>query len=355
MTQWYYAQNGQQKGPVTFEELHNLAGTGALAQGDLVWNTSMKDWVPAASIDGLFARGLRVEGGPPADPSNPYATPASVQYPGTMPLQEAPLEEIEPGSETIEVMTCIQRGFELTKRQFLVLFLGLLIIVGISIAVSMPFSIAQAFTQGANPQQHTLPPEVANNPAAAFQWGMKQQFTAIYFIQQLVSLVVSSFLFAGYNRICLNVASNVVATPGQLFGQGAKTARILGISILLSIPQWIGYAAVATAGLEVGGTVFLAMLLVGLVMWLRLGFAALAVVDRDLSLVDALKYSLSITRNNSFRLLGLYILAGLIMLLGALACFVGMFFTVPMAFMALTVAYRWARFGRRSLLDRPVA
>src|SRR5687768_1474757 len=121
MTQWYYAQGGQQKGPVTFEDLRNLASTGALAQGDLVWNGSMKDWVPAGSVEGLFvsaAASRAGEGAPMADPSNPYAAPGSAWQPQAIAPSGGALDEIPPGSEPIDIMACIKRGFELTKRHF---------------------------------------------------------------------------------------------------------------------------------------------------------------------------------------------------------------------------------------------
>jgi len=153
----------------------------------------------------------------------------------------------------------------------------------------------------------------------------------------------------------LNVASNLPATPGQLFGEGAKTVRILGISIILSIPQWIGYAAFATSDIRVGGAVFLVTTLIGLVMWLRLAFSAMAVVDRDLGMIEALKYSVSITRNNTLRLFGLSILAFLLAMLGVLLCGIGAFFTVPIALMALTVAYRWLQYGRGVVAGQPIA
>lgn len=53
--QWYYAENGAQKGPVEFEQLKALIGEGRLKPNDLVWTASMGDqWSKAASVPGLF-------------------------------------------------------------------------------------------------------------------------------------------------------------------------------------------------------------------------------------------------------------------------------------------------------------
>lgn len=54
MAEWYYAQNNQQKGPVSAAELKQMAVSGELRPGDLVWREGMQDWTPAASTRGLF-------------------------------------------------------------------------------------------------------------------------------------------------------------------------------------------------------------------------------------------------------------------------------------------------------------
>ena len=42
-TEWYYARGGRQNGPVTEDQLRDLARTGGLRGDDLVWNASMSD------------------------------------------------------------------------------------------------------------------------------------------------------------------------------------------------------------------------------------------------------------------------------------------------------------------------
>jgi uncharacterized membrane protein len=52
--QWYYAVNGQQKGPVEEEELFALGREGRLGADDLVWNATFGDqWVKASTVAGL--------------------------------------------------------------------------------------------------------------------------------------------------------------------------------------------------------------------------------------------------------------------------------------------------------------
>jgi hypothetical protein len=53
-TEWYYAHDGQQAGPVSAVELKQLADAGRLRPDDLVWQEGMKDWTPARKVKGLF-------------------------------------------------------------------------------------------------------------------------------------------------------------------------------------------------------------------------------------------------------------------------------------------------------------
>src|SRR5581483_6489841 len=51
---WYYAQQGQQKGPVSFDQLGQLARGGQLSPSDLIWREGMPNWQPASQMAGLF-------------------------------------------------------------------------------------------------------------------------------------------------------------------------------------------------------------------------------------------------------------------------------------------------------------
>jgi uncharacterized RDD family membrane protein YckC len=83
MTDWYYARNGQQQGPVTLETLQQLARTGQLdPSADLVWNASMTDWIPAGQAAGVFV--AEAPAGAAPGGLNPYAAPRSMMPEGQM-------------------------------------------------------------------------------------------------------------------------------------------------------------------------------------------------------------------------------------------------------------------------------
>ena len=56
MADWYYSTNNRQMGPVSPEQLRQLADNGLLKPTDLVWTDGMSDWARAAS-QGFFGEG----------------------------------------------------------------------------------------------------------------------------------------------------------------------------------------------------------------------------------------------------------------------------------------------------------
>jgi hypothetical protein len=52
--QWYYAQGGQQLGPIGRGELVEQISRGAIQRTDLVWREGMAQWLPAGQVPGLL-------------------------------------------------------------------------------------------------------------------------------------------------------------------------------------------------------------------------------------------------------------------------------------------------------------
>lgn len=74
MSDWYYGQGGQQKGPVSREALGQLAASGQLGPRDLVWTAGMPAWQPAGSVPGLIAAGAAPPPIPPGHAPIGYAS-----------------------------------------------------------------------------------------------------------------------------------------------------------------------------------------------------------------------------------------------------------------------------------------
>jgi len=50
---WYFAQAGQQQGPISDEQIKRMVQDGSLGKEDLVWREGMASWQPAGEVPGL--------------------------------------------------------------------------------------------------------------------------------------------------------------------------------------------------------------------------------------------------------------------------------------------------------------
>jgi hypothetical protein len=80
--QWFYSDAQQQQlGPVTFEQIQQLAASGQIQPTTLIWTEGMPNWTAASQVNGVYnpvatpAAAAPVAGAQ----ANPYATPGSAQ------------------------------------------------------------------------------------------------------------------------------------------------------------------------------------------------------------------------------------------------------------------------------------
>lgn len=84
---------------------------------------------------------------------------------------------------------------------------------------------------------------------------------------------------------------------------------------------------------------WLVVMLVILLVTIGFTFAYPLIVDRKLSGFDAVKLSFRAALANFWRLLGLLLITGVMNVLGVLACYVGVFFVMPIGYAAIAKAY----------------
>jgi TM2 domain-containing membrane protein YozV len=63
-SEWYYSHDGERHGPISTDQLKDLAAAGKLGPGDLVWKEGMDNWVPAGKLKNLLTPAA--SGPPPA-------------------------------------------------------------------------------------------------------------------------------------------------------------------------------------------------------------------------------------------------------------------------------------------------
>ncbi len=335
MTEWFYVRDGQQFGPVAFEQLVALAQSGGLTGRDSVWNATMTGWTPAGQVPGIFDlyTGPAIPTSvPSSDPvgassvsnsSNPYAAPQSSWRQSAADTSFA-LTEIEPGSEPIDPVECISRGYEIFKREFGNILLVGLVYLGVVMGVGMIFAVGQIGIAALTSQ------------GSDAQAGANGLVMAISIVSNIVQQLVSIFLQLGLIRVGLNLVSGKEVSIGLLFGEGSKLLRAIGASILFGLAMVIG---------------LLLLIVPGIYIALRYGHFMSAIVDRDLGVFEAFSYSESITTNNVMNLFVLGLLGLLAVFVGAILCLVGLVVAVPVVWLGGLVAYRWMQYGSSAAKD----
>ncbi|MGD7653306.1 MAG: DUF4339 domain-containing protein [Verrucomicrobiales bacterium] len=330
MSEWFYAKDGQQNGPVAKEQLVELLRNGTLTPQDMVWTSSMSDWQPAANVQELAGGGAAVAGAPEVlEPSNPYAVSEGALA-GAAAVQDhqVGIGAIVPGSEPIDVIACLKRGFDLTVRNFGTVLLIGLVYFAVSFVSSVIFGLIDGMLGFGGTSQEFQ--SSAGSASAEFQSNGP--------VSTLAGGVLSVFLSLGLARAGLNIVSGKPATVGMLFGEGDKLLKAIGASILFGVAVVVGLILLVVPGIYIA---------------LRYGQFLNAIVDRDLGIMESFQYSSELTTNNRILLLLLWLLSVGVVIAGCLALGVGLLFAYPVMWLMWLVAYRWMQFGSRAVMDQP--
>ncbi|WP_411826562.1 DUF4339 domain-containing protein [Luteolibacter sp. AS25] len=314
MSEWFYAKGGAQQGPVPIEEIRAMLEAGTMdAQNDLVWNSTLPNWVSASQVPEL-------SGSVVAAP----ATAGVGIHPFAYPLSSGELTEIEPGSEPIIGTAVIKRAFDLMMRNAAPFLVASIIFLVVTISLSLGFDFL-----GAGLGYVMKPGETAENIPAV---------VAFSIISHLISGFVSTFLILGATRMCLNVISGRPVSVGQLFGSGKFLMKAFGAYILYTVMIMVG---------------FLLFIFPGIYLMLRFGQYLPAIVDKDLGIREAFSYSSKLTRGNKLQLAVVVLLTTVVAIAGCLALGIGLVFAYPMIYIAWVICYRWMQYGGRAILDEP--
>ncbi len=226
-----------------------------------------------------------------------------------------PFNQIEFKRNAVEPVECIKAGLNLIRSQYW-LFVGMTA-VGIIIGSVVPLGILMG-------------PMMCGIYLALFQTRRRQPIefgilfkgfdyfgdsliaTLLHMIPIFVILIPSYFVF-----IALYVGFIVVMAQSN---GSPNPAAVIGFFALV-IVFWLA--------------VFLLLIVLSVIFT----FAYPLIVDRRLSGLDAVKLSIRAALGNFWRLLGMLLLTGLMNFAGALFCYVGVFFVLPISLAAIASAY----------------
>ena len=143
-------------------------------------------------------------------------------------------------------------------------------------------------------------------------------------LMSIVPIIISGVMQAGILRGALQITYGREFTVGTTFGFD-NVGRVIGAAIIISIMTSIG--------------TFLCWI-PGLIVWFFTQFTMFFIVDKDMSVLDALKASMSFVNRNVGTLIALFLGCIVAYFVGALVCFVGLLVAIPVVIIAQTYAYR---------------
>ncbi len=327
MDQWYYAKGGQQNGPITLGELQGLLRSGALdPTGDLVWNPSMTDWLPAVQVPAL--------NGGAADA--PVSGEAHGSHPFAYPTADGAVEEIPIASEPIIPTACVKRAFDLTVKHIGPILLITVIFVVLSIIVSFALQALDS-AMGWTPIGDAFRKEYATGSGVdySFKAGGDDQLS---FPSSIISSIISVFFMLGATRIGLRIVDGKPFDLGMLFSGGEF--------LLKGFVAYILYWAMIVIGLVL-------LIVPGIIVIVRFGMYQNAIVDKNMGIIESLGYSWNLTKGNGLNLFVILLFSICVIIAGCLALIVGLLFAYPMMWLMWIVAYRWLQYGGRAVLDDP--
>lgn len=150
MSEWYYAQENQQQGPVNEAELKEFLAVGKLPPTILVWKEGMANWAMANSLPEFQFRPPPVPSvkpmapmGPPpaAAPFTPFvaATTASPTATAAAPVAK-PSATTDPAPDPTAEVEIDPDDVNKNKAMAILAYLGLLFIIPMLVAKESPFA-----------------------------------------------------------------------------------------------------------------------------------------------------------------------------------------------------------------------
>lgn len=171
------------------------------------------------------------------------------------------------------------------------------------------------------------------------------EFHVTSLVFEVVATLSSTYLFLGISRFGLASLKGETPNIGHLFAFRGF-GRLFVLYMLLNTISFLGTtvsivaAAIDMPELHVlaGALAFLSLVVLA-VAWPFISMTPLFILDKDLSIVRAIRASLDVTRGNRLNIFAAGFLAGLIMMAGVFACGFGLFATMPLGTLVFVVIY----------------
>jgi hypothetical protein len=214
----------------------------------------------------------------------------------------------------VEPVSCIKGGWEIIRSQYW-LFVGMTL-VGLLIGGAVPIILMGPMMCGLNlaffKTRRGEPVEFGTLFKGFDYFGQSVIAAVLQSIPIFVIVIPAYILFYVFMFVSLAASSSGGGDPNP--------AALFGVMAMFGL-FWL--------------------VVVALIIIISIGFIFVypLIVDRKLSAIDAIKLSFRAALANFWRLLGMVLLTSLMSAVGVLACYVGAFLVMPIAYAAIAKAY----------------
>lgn len=334
---WYYVNQGQRVGPIDDEAVQRLAGAGAIKADTLVWNETMTDWQPysAVSAGAVAGQSPPVVGNICSECGRQFSADEMIQVgdawvcanckpilvqklkggvgtgggaPGAVSIEDVLARDyaLSLGDAVSGAWATYKENFGGILGATLVIF-GLIVVCGV-----IPFGVgalAQLILQG--PLMGGLYIYCLNKIRGQ-DGSINEVFSGFgpRFVNLMLAHIVSGIL-AG---LCF-VPAGVLVVMGIVTSMRSHSARPdFGMMGALLVP------AIVLGVLGLCAAAYLT------VSWI---YSLALVADKGMRFWPAMRLSRQVAGKHWWTTFGILFVGGLIAMLGVLACFIGVLFTLP--------------------------
>jgi len=348
---WYYVENGQQAGPVEETQLPELMQSGKLRGDTLVWHEGMSVWQPFSAV----------------------CPPQLADAQSASPLQSSPVDGEAPNAVCAECNNLFRKEDMIRYKDVYICAnckpvfmqkLGEGVVSGVrrgrrSLPVNADELIAEIEARGYDVDiGDTLSRSWALLKAnyglcigATFLVLLCNQAAGFIPIAGVfVSLILQGPLMGGLNLFYIKLIRGETPTVGDAFtGFGKNFWRLCGTMLLMMLLLYVWFipVGVAVGLMDHNSSAFWILVSVlgvaGVVVaaYLAISFAFALALSADLELGpwDSLRVSRRVVSKRWFSIFGLFLVAGLLSMLGVVACIIGVLFTMPILYAVTMQAY----------------
>lgn len=316
MAQWYYAVEGQQRGPVEETALRGLYERGEIGPDTLVWTVGQDAWRPVRELFG------------------PASRPAAAPSPA------------EPQREPFGVFACYGRAWRVLSANVGIVLAATLVLFLLMLVLAIPDSIGGGIEA------------IADQKDGSGKLGLMVVAIALRGFGLVLSLLLQPLLIGGYTVLllallrgqpgdirlifsCFRMPTGLHLVIGNLlyvvYLLACMIPLVLAVLGLVALGQATGIPTpVVVAGAVVAGLICLVPIVYLAVSYL---IYVPALVDRELPGWEALRVSRQAIAPHWFAMLGMVLVGIGVALLGLLACCVGLLLAVPLIMLANVCAY----------------